>query len=197
MRRLALVLSMAFFCCCSNATLFASSVENENLNARIKLLQERLKQFQNREYKDAEEKLVVEEEAIDFILDQDESLLPLPEMPVNNEMAERLVEDLENRSDVAMTVLFHDTDFDEKYGASKSFFAMIDPPKVILEGSVDDEPIYNTNTEYNRVNNNYNNVGDKQQFYESLRQKVLHATRSNKLDEGERQQLLASLDYWQ
>lgn len=217
MRRLALVLSMAFFCCCSNATLFASSVENENLNARIKLLQERLKQFQNREYKDAEEKLIVEEEAIDLILDKDESLLPIPEMPVNNEMAERLVEDFENRSDVAMTVLFHDSEFDQKYEANKSFFAMIDPPKVIFEGNIEESieneinnlenTMVNTevntafnpqNTVYEQVNTAYNpenNYTNKQEFYESLRQKVLNATRSNVLNENERQQLLASLDY--
>ena len=171
MRRLALVLSMAFFCFCT-PSLFASSVENENLNARIKLLQERLKEFQNREYKDAEEKLIVEEEAIDLILDKDESLLPIPEMPVNNEMAERLVEDFENRSDVAMTVLFHDSDFDEKYSANKSFFAMIDPPKVIIEGSIE-ESIENT-LENNNMNNNLiraaytaeNKIENTQEFYE-------------------------------
>ena len=57
MRKLALGLCVALLFFCSNNTSFASSTENENLNARIKLLQERLKEFQNREYKDAEEKL--------------------------------------------------------------------------------------------------------------------------------------------
>ncbi len=172
MRKSTLSICLAFFCIISNIVL-ASSTENENLNARIRLLQERLKQFQNREYKDAEEKMIVEEEAIDLILDQDESLLPIAEIPITDENAERIVEDLENRADVAMTVLFHDTDFDQTFETNtKSFFAMIDPPKVIIEDSID----------------------DKQVFYESLRQKVLQATRSGKLDSEERRQLLASLD---
>ena len=174
MRKLALCLGVAFLCFCCSSASFASSTENENLNARIKLLQERLKEFQNREYKDAEEKLIVEEEGIDLILDQDESLLPLPLMPISDETAEQIVEELENRADVAVTVLFHDSDYDEKYEANKSFFAMIDPPKVIIEDSLE----------------------DKQHFYESLRQKVLTATRSSKLDNEERQQLLASLDQY-
>ncbi len=204
MRKCALSLCLALFCICINSVSFASSTENENLNARIRLLQERLKEFQNRQYKDAEEKMIVEEEAIDLILDQDESLLPIPEMPVTDEMAEKIVEDLENRSDVAMTVLFHDSEFDQNYPASKSFFAMIDPPKVIIEGYV--EPNLDIRSasriEENIVENNDNEenhassvIENKQQFYESLRQKVLQATRSNKLDEEERQQLLASLDY--
>ena len=37
-------------------------------------------------------------------------------------------------------------------------------------------------------------IENKQEFYEQLRQKVLNATRSSKLDNEERRQLLASLN---
>ena len=130
MRRLALGLGIAFFCFFCSGVSFASSIENDNLNSRIKALQERLKEFQNREYKDHEEKIIAEEEAIDLILDQDESLLPLPEVTIDEEIAEQIVEDLENRSDVAMTVLFHDSSEDERFESKKSFFSSIDAPKV-------------------------------------------------------------------
>ena len=109
MRRLALGLGMAFLClCCSNA--YAEISSSDSMNLRIKSLQERLKQFQNRTYADEEDKLVDEEEAVDLILDRaDESILPVAEIPMNSELAEKIVEDLENRSDVAMTVLFHES----------------------------------------------------------------------------------------
>ncbi len=179
MRRLALGLGVAFFCFFCSGISLASSLENDNLNSRIKALQERLKEFQNREYKDHEEKMVAEEEAIDFILVQDDGFLPLPELTITEEIAEQIVEDFENRSDVAMTVLFHDNESDEiapkvfdKFDANKAVYSMIEPPKVIIEDGTE----------------------DKQQFYENLRIKVLQATRSNKLDHEERRQILASLN---
>lgn len=170
MRRLALGLGMAFLClCCSNA--YAEISSSDSMNLRIKSLQERLKQFQNRTYADEEDKLVDEEEAVDLILDRaDESILPVAEIPMNSELAEKIVEDLENRSDVAMTVLFHESDNEGFYGANKDF-AMIEPPKVIIEDSPE----------------------DKQIFYANLRQRVLQATRSSKLGSEEINSQLASL----
>lgn len=170
MRRLALGLGMAFLClCCSNA--YAEISSSDSMNLRIKSLQERLKQFQNRTYADEEDKLVDEEEAVDLILDRaDESILPVAEIPMNSELAEKIVEDLENRSDVAMTVLFHESDDEGFYGANKDF-AMIEPPKVIIEDSPEDRQI----------------------FYANLRQRVLQATRSSKLGSEEINSQLASL----
>lgn len=170
MRRLALGLGMAFLClCCSNA--YAEISSSDSMNLRIKSLQERLKQFQNRTYADEEDKLVDEEEAVDLILDRaDESILPVAEIPMNSELAEKIVEDLENRSDVAMTVLFHESDNEGFYGANKDF-AMIEPPKVIIEDSPEDRQI----------------------FYANLRQRVLQATRSSKLGSEEINSQLASL----
>lgn len=170
MRRLALGLGMAFLClCCSNA--YAEISSSDSMNLRIKSLQERLKQFQNRTYADEEDKLVDEEEAVDLILDRaDESILPVAEIPMNSELAEKIVEDLENRSDVAMTVLFHESDNEGFYGANKDF-AMIEPPKVIIEDSPEDRQI----------------------FYANLRQRVLQATRSSKLGSEEINNQLASL----
>lgn len=178
MRRLVLGLVMAFCCFCCN-TAFASSASSDGLNARIKSLQERLKQFQSRSYADAEEKLVVEEEAIDLILDRDaESILPpstlssLSSTLITNETVEQLVEDFENRSDVALTVLFHDSEPDSLYAANKEFFSMIEPPKVIIETEQE----------------------SKQRFYDSLRERVFKATRKGKLDQEEIRQQLARLD---
>ncbi|MBQ3644853.1 MAG: hypothetical protein II961_09675 [Candidatus Riflebacteria bacterium] len=191
MRRLALGLGIAFFCFFCSGVSFASSIENDNLNSRIKALQERLKEFQNREYKDHEEKIIAEEEAIDLILDQDESLLPLPEVTIDEEIAEQIVEDLENRSDVAMTVLFHDSSEDERFESNKSFFASIDAPKVFEK--FDAEKAVYSMIEPPKVIIE-DSPEDKQQFYESLRIKVLQATRSSKLDQEEREQILASLN---
>lgn len=173
MRRLAIGLGMAFsLFCCSNIAL-ASSIENENLNARIRALQERLKEFQKREYKDHEEKIIAEEEAIDLILEED-SILPEPdkiEEPIDTETAEKRLDDFEKRSDVAVTVLFHDNDTSESYGAIKNF-ALIEPPKIIIDDGQD----------------------DKQQFYETLRRKVFQATRNARQNNVERHHMLASLD---
>lgn len=191
MRRLALGLGMAFFCFCCSGISFASSIENDNLNSRIKALQERLKEFQNREYKDHEEKIIAEEEAIDLILDQDETLLPLPEITINEEIAEQIVEDFENRSDVAMTVLFHDNETDEPILQNKSFFASIDAPKVFEKFDAN-KAVYSMIEPPKVIIED--GPEDKQQFYENLRIKVLQATRSSKLDHDERQQILASLN---
>ena len=158
---------------------------------KLKEKQERLKEFQNREYKDHEEKIIAEEEAIDLILDQDESLLPLPEVTIDEEIAEQIVEDLENRSDVAMTVLFHDSSEDERFESNKSFFASIDAPKVFEK--FDAEKAVYSMIEPPKVIIE-DSPEDKQQFYESLRIKVLQATRSSKLDQEEREQILASLN---
>lgn len=160
MRKLALGLGMAFlYLCCSSA--YAEVSSTDSMNSRIKSLQERLKQFQHRTYADEEDKLVGEEEAVDLILDRaDESILPVAEIPITDDMAEKIVEDFENRTDVAVTVLFHDTDTEGGfYGANKDF-AMIEPPKVIIEDSPE----------------------DRQLFYANLRQRVLQATRSSKLE---------------
>lgn len=178
MRKLVLSLGMAFCCLCCNAA-FASSASSDELNARIKSLQERLKQFQNRSYADSEEKLVVEEEAIDLILDREaENILPpsalsnLSSTLITDETVEQLVEDFEKRSDVALTVLFHDSESDNFYVANKEFFAAIEPPKVIIETEQE----------------------SKQRFYDSLRQRVFNATRKGKSDPEDIRQQLAKLD---
>lgn len=174
MRKLAIGLGIAFFCFCCNTNAFASSTENENLNARIRALQERLKEFQQREYKDHEEKVIAEEEAIDLILEEDPSLLSDSnkiEIPRDPALVEKFLEDFENSSDVNVTVLFHDSDLGENYGAIKSF-AMIEPPKIIIEDSQE----------------------EKQQFYDSLRRKVFQATRNARINNQERHQILASLE---
>jgi hypothetical protein len=191
MRRLALGLGVAFFCFFCSGISLASSLENDNLNSRIKALQERLKEFQNREYKDHEEKMVAEEEAIDFILVQDDGFLPLPELTITEEIAEQIVEDFENRSDVAMTVLFHDNESDEILEPSKSFFASIDAPKVFDKFDAN-KAVYSMIEPPKVIIED--GTEDKQQFYENLRIKVLQATRSNKLDHEERRQILASLN---
>ena len=191
MRRLALGLGVAFLCFFCSGISFASSMENDNLNSRIKALQERLKEFQNREYKDHEEKMVAEEEAIDFILVQDDGFLPLPELTITEEIAEQIVEDFENRSDVAMTVLFHDNESDEILEPSKSFFASIDAPKVFDKFDAN-KAVYSMIEPPKVIIED--GTEDKQQFYENLRIKVLQATRSNKLDHEERRQILASLN---
>ena len=191
MRRLALGLGVAFFCFFCSGISLASSLENDNLNSRIKALQERLKEFQNREYKDHEEKMVAEEEAIDFILVQDDVFLPLPELTITEEIAEQIVEDFENRSDVAMTVLFHDNESDEILEPSKSFFASIDAPKVFDKFDAN-KAVYSMIEPPKVIIED--GTEDKQQFYENLRIKVLQATRSNKLDHEERRQILASLN---
>ena len=192
LRRLALGLGIAFFCFCCGGASFASSNDNDNLNLRIKALQERLKEFQNREYKDHEEKMIAEEEAIDLILDQDESLLPVPEIIINEKSAEKIVEDLENRSDVAMTVLFHDDgELDDRFEPNKSFFSMLEPPK-IMEKFEANKAVYSMIEPPKVIIED--GPEDKQQFYENLRIKVLQATRSSKLDQEERQQILASLN---
>jgi hypothetical protein len=171
MRKLALGLSIACFCLCFNNLSFASSTENENLNARIKSLQERLKEFQNREYKDHEEKLIVEEEGIDLILEEEAKRLTNPNLSMNIEAAERKVEELENRLDVAVTVLFHDNEYNGSYGANKNI-DIIEPPKVIMEDSAEDRQI----------------------LYDSLRKKVLQATRSGKMPVEEKLQAFVNLE---
>ena len=191
MRRLALGLGVAFFCFFCSGISLASSLENDNLNSRIKALQERLKEFKNRKYKDHEEKMVAEEEAIDFILVQDDGFLPLPELTITEEIAEQIVEDFENRSDVAMTVLFHDNESDEILEPSKSFFASIDAPKVFDKFDAN-KAVYSMIEPPKVIIED--GTEDKQQFYENLRIKVLQATRSNKLDHEERRQILASLN---
>ncbi len=174
MRKIAIGLGIAFLLSLSNSASLASSIENQNLNARIKSLQERLKEFQQREYKDHEEKMVAEEEAIDLILEEEANLLQAQEKvetTINQELAEKFIDEFENRSDVALTVLFHDNDLGERYSANKSF-DIIEPPKIIIEDEQD----------------------EKQQFYDSLRKKVFQATRNYRMNNQERRHILASLE---
>ena len=80
-----------------------------------------------------EEKMVENEECVELILDRaGDSILPQPEKPIEGPMAEQIVEELESRTDVAMTVLFHDTDLDKEV-AVNSDYGNIEPPRLIFE----------------------------------------------------------------
>lgn len=181
MRKLAIGLGLACFCLLCSGNAYAESYDNENLNARIKMLQERLKEFQKRDSVHTEEdKKIIEEEFVDLIFDRkDESLLPTPEKIIDSAEAEKLVEEFENRNDVAMTVLFHDNS--EGFFAVSKNFASIEPPRVFMDDYEPAEPVLSESTEMAAavkpstvIDSDY----DRQQLYEELRRKVYAATRS-------------------
>lgn len=180
MRKFALGFGMAFlclFCCSANATVLGS----DNMNSRIKSLQERLKQFHNKAFADEEERMIVEEEVVDLILEKtDESILASSDVQITHEMAERIVEELESRSDVAMTVLFHDNESEGFFGVSKEF-TMIDPPKVIIDDS-EDEKVASAKESINR-----------QEVIANLRQRVLEASRCSQEEADSISRQIASL----
>lgn len=175
MRKLALGLGMVFLClCCGSAS--ADTFSSDKMNTRIKSLQERLKQFQQRSYADDEKQMVVDEETVDLILNiDDESFLPAPEVPMFDEQAEKRVEAFENRSDVAVTVLFHD---DEPLKINKEI-SVIAPPKLFFEDG--DEKENTVQVE----------ISDRHRVLENLRQRVSQAENSRK-SQGDIQ-LLAGL----
>ncbi len=191
MRKTAVGIGLALCCMCCSGALYADDLVTGNsttLNSRIQSLQARIKEFHARDTTalSEEEKMVEDEECVELILDRaGDSILPQPEKPIEGSVAEQIVEELENRTDVAMTVLFHDTDLDKEV-AVNSDYGNIEPPRLIFED--------NAMAAASDVDKVFDPKTDKELFYNELRKKVFSATRNGKSEATEVRQQMASLN---
>lgn len=99
MRKLFVGLGMAGLILAGSSEAMAQKTPtSKELNERIKALRSRLQDFQMKSVRNTDGQRQVSRESVELILDQ-------PDVKV-----EKIVEELENRKDVAVTVLFHDAD---------------------------------------------------------------------------------------
>lgn len=166
MRKLLVGLGIAGLLLVGNSEVNAQKTSSsKELNERIKALRSRLQDYQTKTVRQSPARLLSGDETADLIVSQ-------PELK-----GEKIVEELESRKDVAVTVLFHDSDS-----------GSLPEPKVAASISA---PVAASVAVNEKASADNHDLRSKR--YEDLRQRVYLATRNARAQAGEINRQVASL----